>query len=210
LRGKTATVAGYELQKSATRKHGSGPKHTFGEAILVHADVDARRCAQLFKNVKRTVAGMTLYVNSNDWALRVSEILRGRPRCGRVAAVYDGVDTLDTSGMEKGKGILVAWSSSWNHDVFVRNPVVRRDHAAHAYEPAPAGSTHARDGAGSKRSRKHLLEISLGSQCRDEIAAARDGDCLPSRSCSAESRRACSSPQRRFLTRQRPGWLCAA
>ena len=124
LRGKMATVAGYELQKSATRKHGSGPKHTFGEAILVHADVDARRCAQLFKNVKRTVAGMTLYVNSNDWALRVSEILRGRPRCGRVAAVYDGVDTLDTSGMEKGKGILVAWSSSWNHDVFVRNPLL--------------------------------------------------------------------------------------
>ena len=67
---------------------------------------------------------MTLYVNSNDCALRISEIPRGRPRCGRVAAVYDGVDTVDTSGMEKGEGILTPRSGGWNHDVFVRNPLL--------------------------------------------------------------------------------------
>ena len=59
---------------------------------------------------------MTLYVTSTDWALPTSEILRGRVRCGRVAAVYEGVDTLDTTGMEKGEGVLARWSSGWNHN----------------------------------------------------------------------------------------------
>ena len=119
LHGQPRAAAGAGADRRAART-----KHTFGEAILAHADVDAKRCAQLFKNVKGTAAGMTLCVNSNDWALRISEILRGRVRCGRVAAVYEGVDTLDSTGMEKGEGVLARWSSGWNHNVFVRNPLL--------------------------------------------------------------------------------------
>lgn len=104
----------------------AGPKMNIGEVILAHPDEDRHRFEELTNAIKPLGVGLTLYVNTNDWALWVSKLLRGEARAGGEVLVVPGVDTIDTSGM----GEPWSWRSlnpfNWgfNHDVFVRDPIV--------------------------------------------------------------------------------------
>jgi esterase/lipase superfamily enzyme len=111
------------LERIAERR-GAGPKMALGELILAHADIEATRCAQLIRNVRRAVAGVTLYVNSSDWALWASETLSTKGRCGAKARVYEGVDTIDTTGLKTPSASTWRWAEGWNHDAFVRVPLL--------------------------------------------------------------------------------------
>ena len=111
------------LERIAERR-GAGAKIWLGELILAHADIEATRCAQLIRNVRRAVAGVTLYVNSSDWALWASERLSTKGRCGAKARVYDGADTIDTTGLKAMSGSKWTSPKGWNHDAFVRVPLL--------------------------------------------------------------------------------------
>src|SRR5262249_45156896 len=50
------------------------------------------------------VTGMTLYVNSSDWALWASEKLSSKGRCGAEARVFEGAETIDTTGIKPEPG----------------------------------------------------------------------------------------------------------
>jgi len=99
-------------------------KQAFGEVIMANADVDEQRCRQLLRNVRPLVGGLTLYTNNNDWALWVSEKLRGKARCGSEAQIYDGVETIDTTEMGAKSGFTAVLSRKYNHNVFISNPLL--------------------------------------------------------------------------------------
>jgi len=99
-------------------------RKAFGEVILAHADVDAARCRQLVRNAKDSVSGITLYTNANDWALWASGKIRGRSRCGGPTQVYDGVDTIETTGLGETSGFRAFIKRSYNHNVFATNAVL--------------------------------------------------------------------------------------
>jgi esterase/lipase superfamily enzyme len=111
------------LERIAERK-GAGARMTLGELILAHADIEATRCAQLIRNVRSAVAGITLYVNTSDWALWASEQMSTKGRCGAKARVYEGADTIDTTALKAKQGYRAAWAEGWNHDAFVRFPLL--------------------------------------------------------------------------------------
>jgi pimeloyl-ACP methyl ester carboxylesterase len=125
------------LERIAERR-GAGPQTSLGELILAHADVEGTRCAQLIRNVRPAVAGITLYVNTSDWALWASEKLSTKGRCGAMARVYEGADTIDTTGLNAMgdrwpadsiflpvlKNLVAVRTEGLNHDAFVRVPLL--------------------------------------------------------------------------------------
>jgi esterase/lipase superfamily enzyme len=111
------------LERVAERRN-AGSRVAFGELILAHADIDANRCGQLIRNVRPAVGGITLYVNTGDWALWGSEKLSRSTSCGAKAQVYDGAETIDVSSIRGASGRSIRWTRGWNHDAFVRAPLV--------------------------------------------------------------------------------------
>ena len=75
------------------------------EIILAAPDIDA----DVFKNdiapqmVQSTKKPITLYVNSDDLALKASKLLHGNARAGDAGeklVVIDGVETIDATGID--------------------------------------------------------------------------------------------------------------
>jgi esterase/lipase superfamily enzyme/tetratricopeptide (TPR) repeat protein len=119
-------VALEALEQAAVAQIGGGAKVRVREVVLAHPDVDSDRFAQLVKSAKPVETGLTLYSNSDDWALWFSRLMRGQSRAGGENLVIDGVDTIDTSDLAEPWSIQTLWPGNWglNHDVFVRSPVL--------------------------------------------------------------------------------------
>lgn len=112
------------LSKIAARPESSArPK--LGEVILAHADADPEWCVELGK-ARHIVRGITNYVNQDDWALLASKALRiGKERCGRLPRVYDGIETIDTTGMGgKASWKTLLFGQENHHGVFANDPLL--------------------------------------------------------------------------------------
>ncbi|MEO1610090.1 MAG: alpha/beta hydrolase, partial [Pseudomonadota bacterium] len=95
-----------------------------GEVILAHADVDPEWCEKLGK-VHRFVRGITNYVNQDDWALWIAKGLRiGKSRCGRLPRVYEGIETIDTTGMGGRGSVKTLVTGKNHHGVFANDPLL--------------------------------------------------------------------------------------
>jgi len=95
-----------------------------GEVILAHADVDPEWCEKLGK-ARPFVRGITNYVNRDDWALLVAKALRlGKGRCGRLPRVYDGIETIDTTGMGGRGSVRTLIKGQNHHGVFANDPLL--------------------------------------------------------------------------------------
>jgi esterase/lipase superfamily enzyme len=86
------------------------------ELVMAAPDVDRDLFVQIVPEVRRIVAGMTLYASSVDKALELSKtIRRGAPRAGDVPSegpvVLAGIDTIDVTAV--GEELF-----GLNHDVF--------------------------------------------------------------------------------------------
>ena len=104
-------------------KQGEKP-HNFGQVISAHADLSQEDFEKLTKCFKKNVEGITLYVNEKDTALRVR---CGGIRCraGNYARGYSAADVIDTTKM--GKGFWRTLTKGFDHDFFVRNPLLFGD-----------------------------------------------------------------------------------
>ena len=104
-------------------KNGNTPAN-FGQVISAHADVSFEDFEQLTACFKDSVEGITLYVNEQDTALGVR---CGGTRCraGNFARGYATADVIDTTAMAKGFWGTLA--SGFDHDVFVRDPLLFGD-----------------------------------------------------------------------------------
>jgi len=116
------------LHKIALRpKDAARPK--LGEIILAHADATPEWCAKLGK-ARAYVRGITNYANRDDAALRVSSTIRvGEDRCGLDPIAYDGIETIDTTGMggERESLLSVMFGAKNHHGVFANDPLLFGD-----------------------------------------------------------------------------------
>jgi esterase/lipase superfamily enzyme len=116
------------LHKIALRpKDAARPK--LGEIILAHADATPEWCAKLGK-ARDYVRGITNYANRDDAALRVSSTIRvGEDRCGLDPIAYDGIETIDTTGMggERESLLSVMFGAKDHHGVFANDPLLFGD-----------------------------------------------------------------------------------
>lgn len=112
----------YALCKIAKRK--DGKKHNFGQIISAHADVSHAEFEEKTSCFRSRVEGTTLYVNEGDTALRV-RCAGFRCRAGNKARGYSAADVVDTTAMSK--GTFRSLSSGFDHDIFVRNPLLFSD-----------------------------------------------------------------------------------
>ncbi len=107
----------------AARPQGA-KRPNLGEIIVLNADVDPEWCEKLGA-VRPHVRGITNYVTQDNWALLISKGIRfGKGRCGRLPRVYTGIETIDTTGIDKrtkNKGLGFAKK---RHGVFASNPVL--------------------------------------------------------------------------------------
>lgn len=96
----------------------------FGQVISAHADVSFEDFETLTECFKNSVEGITLYVNEQDTALGV-RCGGSRCRAGNYPRGYSAVDVVDTTAMAKGFWRTLA--SGFDHDVFVRDPLLFGD-----------------------------------------------------------------------------------
>lgn len=100
-----------------------------GEIILAHADSTTEWCAKLGK-ARPFVRGITNYANRDDAALRLSSTIRaGEKRCGLDPRGYQGVETVDTTGMGGKRESLfsVMFGAKNHHGVFANDPLLFGD-----------------------------------------------------------------------------------
>lgn len=100
-------------------------KHKFGQIISAHADIDHEEFEQLTSCFQPRVEGITLYVNENDVALNLRCAGVFQCRAGNFARGYQSADVVDTTKMSK--GFFRSLSEGFDHDVFVRNPLLFSD-----------------------------------------------------------------------------------
>lgn len=116
------------LHKIAVRStDATRPK--LGEVILAHADATQGWCAKLGA-VRPFVRGITNYANRDDAALRLSRGIRlGEARCGLNPRAYDGIETIDTTGMGGKRTSLfsVMFGAKNHHGVFANDPLLFGD-----------------------------------------------------------------------------------
>ena len=111
------------LYQIAERPEGA-KRPNLGEVILAHADVDPEWCEKLGK-ARPFVRGITNYVNQDDWALWIAEGLRlGKSRCGRFPRVYDGIETIDTTGIGGRGSVRTLVTGTNHHGVFANDPLL--------------------------------------------------------------------------------------
>ena len=101
--------------------------HKFGHVISAHADISQSDFEILTDCIKVNVEGITLYVNENDWALRVRCLFFFRCRAGNYARGYSNVNVIDTTAMSK--GVRQSVGEGFDHDLFVRNTILFNDMA---------------------------------------------------------------------------------
>ncbi|MEQ8825434.1 MAG: tetratricopeptide repeat protein [Filomicrobium sp.] len=106
-------------------KREGGKRHNFGQIISAHADVSPGDFEKLTKCFKARVAGTTLYVNEDDTALRVRCAVLFKCRAGNYARGYTAADVIDTTQMSV--GFFRTLSKGFDHDIFVRNPLLFSD-----------------------------------------------------------------------------------
>ena len=106
-------------------KRGNDKRHNFGQVIAAHADVSTDDFEKLTSCFKSHVAGISLYVNENDTALRVRCAAVFHCRAGNNSRGYKAVDVIDTAQMSK--GLFRSLAAGLDHDVFVRNPLLFSD-----------------------------------------------------------------------------------
>ncbi|MEL7089541.1 MAG: hypothetical protein AAGL98_14065, partial [Planctomycetota bacterium] len=76
------------------------------------------------------VRGITNYANRDDAALRLSSTIRaGEDRCGLNPKAYDGIETIDTTGMGGKRESLVSvmFGAKNHHGVFANDPLLFGD-----------------------------------------------------------------------------------
>jgi esterase/lipase superfamily enzyme/Tfp pilus assembly protein PilF len=113
------------LCKIAKRSEdGSARRHNFGQVISAHADVSYADFEKLTTCFKNRVENITLYVNERDTALS-ARCTGFRCRAGNWARGYTSVDVVDTTTMSK--GFWRSLARGFDHDVFVRNPLLFGD-----------------------------------------------------------------------------------
>ena len=96
----------------------------FGEVISAHADVNPADFNKLAKCSNPIVRGITLYVNENDTAL--SARCGGRLcKAGNKARGYSAANVIDITAMSS--GFWPSLTKGFDHDIFVRNPVLFGD-----------------------------------------------------------------------------------
>lgn len=106
-------------------KRKDAKRHNFGQVIAAHADVAQEDFEELTSCFKPRVEGITLYVNENDTALRVRCAAFFHCRAGNHARGYATADVIDTTQMSS--GFFRSLSEGFDHDVFVRNPLLFSD-----------------------------------------------------------------------------------
>ncbi|MGH1407888.1 MAG: alpha/beta hydrolase, partial [Rhodomicrobiaceae bacterium] len=111
------------LCKIAKRK--GGKAHNFAQVISAHADVSYDDFEKLTSCFKDRVKGITLYVNEQDTALRLRCAGVFRCRAGNYARGYESADVVDTTQMSG--GFFRTLSKGFDHDIFVRNPLLFSD-----------------------------------------------------------------------------------
>lgn len=111
------------LCKIAKRKDSKG--HNFAQIISAHADVSYDEFEKLTSCFKDRVKGITLYVNEQDTALRLRCAGVFKCRAGNYARGYKTADVVDTTKMSS--GFFRTLSKGFDHDIFVRNPLLFSD-----------------------------------------------------------------------------------
>lgn len=108
-------------------KRKGGKPHNFGQVISAHADVSYDEFEKLTSCFKEKVKGITLYVNEQDSALRFrcNITLKSKCRAGNYARGYHAADVIDTTKMSG--GFFRTLSKGFDHDIFVRNPLLFSD-----------------------------------------------------------------------------------
>src|SRR5262249_45685970 len=107
---------------SSMNRPGSKPR--IAELILAAPDVNRRNFQDIAKDIRGFVRGMTLYASGSDWALSVSQRLRGGdPRAGQVTSegplVIPDLDSIDVTRASSN-------FFSLNHTTFAeREPLLR-------------------------------------------------------------------------------------
>jgi len=83
--------------------HFNGPAPHFHQIVLTAPDIDAPTFIQLADAVRSHADRVTLYVSSNDRALKLSRRINGSRRAGDSdgdVIVMNGLDTIDVSGVD--------------------------------------------------------------------------------------------------------------
>lgn len=106
-------------------KRGGDKQHNFGQVIAAHADVSHAEFEKLTSCFKDRVEGITLYVNEKDTALRVRCVWVFKCRAGNYARGYKNSDVIVTTEMSS--GFFRTLSKGFDHDIFVRNPLLFSD-----------------------------------------------------------------------------------
>lgn len=70
-----------------------------GEIVLAHPDASTDEVAEVAARLLGISIFMTIYAAQDDWALRLSRWVNFTRRAGGTAVVYDGVDTIDITGL---------------------------------------------------------------------------------------------------------------
>ena len=106
-------------------KRQGGKTHNFGQVIAAHADVSQDDFERLTTCFKSRVEGITLYINEDDTALRARCAFLLRCRAGNRARGYAVANAIDTTQMSR--GFFRSLTQGFDHDVFVRNPLLFSD-----------------------------------------------------------------------------------
>lgn len=106
-------------------KRSNATRHNFGQVISAHADVSPEEFEKLTSCFDQQVEGITLYVNEEDTALRLRCAGLFKCRAGNKARGYSKADVIDTTQMSG--GFFRTLSKGFDHDIFVRNPILFSD-----------------------------------------------------------------------------------